>query len=137
MSNMNILAASEFKNICAEARLKTGITMEMANHLFGEMMREHERQIEERHKKEEAERRLKELNRKREEERDELMKIRNNLLKMTRENLLDIDKFDDEERARYAANGEVYRIAVRKRKAKAVEEVHITAFNKSNKRPAQ
>jgi hypothetical protein len=130
------MAAIEFKNLCADARNKTGISLEVANHLLGEMMRDHERQLEERRKKEEAERRIKEINRQRDEAREELIKIQTNLRKQVRDNQLAIDNFDDEERARYAANGQVYRIAVRKRKAKAVEEVHITEFNKK-KRPAQ
>jgi hypothetical protein len=127
---MNVLAASEFKNLCADARLKTGISMDMANHLFGEMMRDHERQMEERRKKEEAERREKEIDRQRDEERHNPTKIQANLRKQVRDNQLNIDNFDEVERARYAAKGQVYRIAVRKRKAKAVEEAHISSYNK-------
>jgi putative IMPACT (imprinted ancient) family translation regulator len=109
--------------------------MAMAHQLFGDMMREDERRIEERRRKEEEERREKELDRVKDDEREQIVKIQTNLRKQTRDNQLVLDNFDDAERARYQAKGRVYRIAVRKRKAKAVEEVVITNYN--NKRPAQ
>jgi hypothetical protein len=109
----------------------------MAHQLYGDMMREDSRRNEERRRQEEEERRHKEKAQMVEDQREELIKIQTNLRKQVRDNQLDIDNLDDAERARFAAIGQVYRIAVRKRKAKAVEEVHITEFNKKKKRPVQ
>jgi hypothetical protein len=128
ISENDLKAAQEFKSICFGAREKTGISLPMAYRLFNDMMKEveeEERKLLERKKKEEEERKLREFDLKQEEEREGHVKLVNSLRKQIRDAQLVLDTFDDNERERFKARGMVYRIQVRKRKAKCADEAAI------------